>query len=240
MSSFVVLACALKDTLFTGGMQGNLPPLFFRVYSDPRSALPAPSTSADIRVFIHSLYLRQSILTWAALPFPGRQPSMTLWRKKVWISMTLTCVTPCVMCLCERGEKREMWSRWKWTLCARSVLLQPAPSHTVHPENPSMWKGGAACAFSVGLISQTVPVVPVRLMGKVVETSLHLVYPPKWKRSRFVSVTKWASQTSTEFGTHVKTSVPFPVVTPTKTDCLIKWGPRLIPLTNSWLDRQRK
>lgn len=102
-----------------------------------------------------------------------------------------------------------------------------------------MWKR-KSCAFPVGLISQTVPVVLIRPMGKIEETSLHLVYPPKLKSCHFVSVAKWALQTCTEFGTNVKTSVPFPVVTPTKTDCLIKQRPQFITLMNSWLGRQWK
>lgn len=77
-------------------------------------------------------------------------------------------------------------------------------------------------------------------MRKIEETILQLVYPPKWKNNHFVSVAKWASQTCTEFGTHVKMSVPFPVVTPTKTGCLIKQRPQFITLINSWLGHQWK
>ncbi len=97
-----------------------------------------------------------------------------------------------------------------------------------------------SCAFPVGVNFSDCPVVLLRSMAKIEETSLHLVYPPNWKSSHFVSVAKWASQTCTEFGTDVKTSVPFPVVTPTKTDCLIKQRPQFITLMNSWLGLQWK
>lgn len=75
-------------------------------------------------------------------------------------------------------------------------------------------------------------------MGKIEETSLHLVHPYKWKTSHVVSIRQLDSQLCTEFGTHVKKSVPFPVVTPAMTDCLIKQRPQFITLMNSWLSHQ--
>lgn len=100
-----------------------------------------------------------------------------------------------------------------------------------------MWKGGAVF-FQRGLTSRTVSVVLIRLMGKIEETSLHLVHPYKWKTSHVVGNRQLDSQLCTEFGTHVKKSVPFPVVTPAMTDCLIKQRPQFITLMNSWLSRR--
>lgn len=74
----------------------------------------------------------------------------------------------------------------------------------------------------MGLISKTFSVVLTRLMRKIEEASLHLVYLGNKKLATLLVIAESASQTCTEFGTHVKTSVPLPVVTPTKTDCLIK------------------
>ena len=78
----------------------------------------------------------------------------------------------------------------------------------------------------------------MRSMRKVEETSLHLVYPLEWKNSLIVSAAKWASQTYTEFGAHVKVSVLFPVVTPTKTNCFIKQRLQSITLMKSWFGCQ--
>lgn len=90
----------------------------------------------------------------------------------------------------------------------------------------------------VGSISQTNHVCLIRPMRKIEGTNLHLVYPPNWKTSCFVRAAKRALQTHTEFGTDVKTSVSFPVVTPTKSDCLIKQRPQFITLMNIWWYRR--